>query len=47
MEKSFFYKEINTNSRKEMAFYIKNHFTYDRMSSWNNWKGYANNVIII
>lgn len=46
MEKSFFYKEINTNSRKEMAFYIKNHFIYNRMNSWNDWKGYANNVKI-
>lgn len=44
MEKSFFYKEVNKQSRKEMAFYIKNHFTYNRMSGWNNWKGYANNV---
>lgn len=46
MEKSFFYKEVNKQSRKEMAFYIKNHFTYNRMNSWNNWKGYANNVKI-
>lgn len=46
MEKSFFYKEINTNSRKEMAFYIKNHFTYNRMNSWNDRKGYANNLKI-
>ena len=46
MEKSFFHKEINKQSRKEMAFYIKNHFTYDRLSSWNHWKGYANNVKI-
>ena len=44
MEESFFYKEINKQSRKEMAFYIKNHFTYNRLNSWNNWKGYANNV---
>ena len=27
-----------------MAFYIKNHFTYDRLNSWNKLKGYANNV---
>lgn len=27
-----------------MAFYIKNHFTYSRLNSWNNWQGYANNV---
>lgn len=44
MEEKFFNKEVNTNSRKEMAFYIKNHFAYDRLSSWNNWEGYANNV---
>nr|DAF52632.1 MAG TPA: hypothetical protein [Siphoviridae sp. ctnR613] len=46
MEKSFFYKEVNKQSRKEMAFYIKNHFTYSRLNSWNNWQGYANNVKI-
>ena len=44
MEEKFFYKEINKNSRKKMASYIKKHFAYDRLSSWNNWKGYANNV---
>lgn len=46
MEERYFHKEINTNSRKEMAFYIKNHFTYNRLNSWNDWKGYANNVKI-
>lgn len=46
MEKSFFYKEVNKQSRKEMAFYIKNHFIYNRLNSWNKWKGYANNVKI-
>ncbi|MFP5493183.1 hypothetical protein ACLGL2_01065 [Parvimonas sp. G1641] len=46
MKKKFFYKEVNKQSRKEMAFYIKNHFTYNRLNSWNNWKGYANNVKI-
>lgn len=46
MEERYFYKEVNKQSRKEMAFYIKNHFTYSRLNSWNNWQGYANNVKI-
>lgn len=46
MKENFFYKEVNKQSRKEMAFYIKNHFTYSRLNSWNNWQGYANNVKI-
>lgn len=33
MEEKYFYKEVNKQSRKEMIFYIKNHFTYDEMSS--------------
>ena len=46
MEERYFYKEVNKQSRKEMAFFINNHFTYDRSNSWSNWKGYANNVKI-
>lgn len=46
MEKSFFYKEVNKQSRKTMVKYINEHFTYNRMNSWNDWKGYANNVKI-
>lgn len=46
MEERYFYKEVNKQSRKEMVFYIKNHFTYNRLNSWNKWKGYANNVKI-
>lgn len=46
MEERYFYKEVNKQSRKEMAFFINKHFTYNRLNSWNNWKGYANNVKI-
>lgn len=39
-----FYTKINLNNEKEMFDYLKNHFTYDTMSSWNEEESIANNV---
>lgn len=41
-----FFKEVNTNDREEMISFLKNHFRYHTMNSWNNSTSYANNVKI-
>lgn len=39
-----FAKNINTTNRNEMIAFLKNHFRYHTMNSWNNATSYANNV---
>ena len=39
-----FYKEVNTTSKDEMISFLKNHFRYFTMNSWNGLTSYANNV---
>jgi len=41
-----FNKKIDKRNRKQMIEYLKNHFRYDTMSSWNNSTSYANNMKI-
>lgn len=39
-----FYKKVNKNNCKDMYNFIKNHFTYYTMNSWNGLYSIANNV---
>ena len=39
-----FYKKVDLRSRKEMVNFLKNHFRYDTMNSWNCSKSFANNM---
>ncbi len=39
-----FVKKVNRNNDREMFEFLKNHFTYDTMNSWNGLKSIANNV---
>ena len=39
-----FYKEIDKRYRKAMTAFLKNHFRYDTMNSWNRSTSYANNI---
>lgn len=39
-----FYKKVNKNNNKEMFNFLKNHFEYYTMNSWNITKSIANNV---
>lgn len=39
-----FYKNIDLNKRGEMVAFLKNHFRYDTMNSWNRSTSYANNI---
>lgn len=39
-----FYKEVNTTSKEEMVNFLRNHFRYYTMNSWNGLTSYANNV---
>lgn len=39
-----YYKKVRYDSNKEMFNFIKNHFTYWTMNSWNRLKTIANNV---
>lgn len=39
-----FYKKVNKNNYIEMFNFLKNHFTYYTMNSWNGSKSIANNV---
>ena len=39
-----FYKKVNKKSDKDMFNFLKNHYEYDTMNSWNNVKSIANNV---
>lgn len=41
-----FYKKVNKNNNKQMFEFLKNHFTYYTMSSWNRLESIANNVKI-
>lgn len=43
---NIFYKKVNKNSYKEMFYFLKNHFQYYTMNSWNRLKSIANNVKI-
>jgi len=37
-------KQVNLNKRGEMIAFLKNHFRYDSMNSWNRSTSYANNI---
>ena len=39
-----FYKKVNKNNNKEMFDFLKGHFQYFTMNSWNREKSIANNV---
>lgn len=39
-----FYKEIDKRYREAMTAFLKNHFRYDTMNSWNRSISYANNI---
>ena len=39
-----FYKEVNIKKRGEMIAFLKNHFRYNSMNSWNLSTSYANNI---
>jgi hypothetical protein len=39
-----FYKEVNIKKRGEMIAFLKNHFRYHSMNSWNKSTSYANNI---
>lgn len=45
MEKKFF-KKVDLRSRKDMVFFLSNHFRYHTMNSWNRSTSYANNMKI-
>ena len=39
-----FYKEVNVKNRGEMIAFLKNHFRYHTMNSWNRSTSYTNNI---
>ena len=39
-----FYKKVNIKKRGEMIAFLKNHFRYHTMNSWNRSTSYANNI---
>lgn len=39
-----FESTVDTTNRQEMVDFLKNHFRYDTMNSWNQSTSYANNV---
>lgn len=39
-----YYKKVNKSSRKQMIEFLKEHYRYNTMNSWNNSTSYANNV---
>ena len=41
-----FSKKVDLRSRKQMIEYLKNHYRYNTMNSWNQSTSYANNVKI-
>lgn len=41
-----FYKEVDTSSREEMISFLKNHFRYNTMNTWNRLTSYTNNIKI-
>ena len=43
---NFFYTGLNEKTLEQKYQYLKNHFEYDIMNSWNDLKSIANNVKI-
>lgn len=41
-----FKKEVNLNNREEMVHFLKEHFRYNTLASWNGRTSYANNIKI-
>jgi len=41
-----FYHAVNRRSRKAMTEFLKEHFRYNTMNSWNRASSYANNMKI-
>lgn len=41
-----FYKEVDKRKRQDMAVFLKDHFRYNTMNSWNRCTSFANNVKI-
>ena len=39
-----FYKEVDKRYKKSMVDFLKKHFRYDTMNSWNRSTSYANNI---
>ena len=39
-----FYRKVNKNNNKEMFEFLKEHFKYSTLNSWNNLWSIANNV---
>ena len=39
-----YYKTVSLNKRGEMVNFLKNHFRYNTMNSWNRSTSYANNI---
>ena len=39
-----FYEKVNKNSNREMFDFLKNHYVYYTLNSWNGLKSIANNV---
>lgn len=46
MKNNIFYKKVNKNSYKEMFKFLKEHFSYWTLNSWNRLDSIANNVKI-
>ena len=44
MNNRYFEIKVNKNSYRDMFEFLKNHFTYYTMNSWNNLESIANNV---
>jgi len=46
MRYKHFYKKVDIRKPKDMIDYLKNHFRYNTMNSWNRSTSYANNLKI-
>jgi hypothetical protein len=44
MTKQYFQKKVDRRSRTGMVSFLKGHFRYDTMNSWNGLTSYANNI---
>lgn len=44
MNNTLFYKKVDRRKRTDMIDFLRNHFRYDTMNSWNRATSYANNV---
>lgn len=44
MNKKYFVKKVNKSNNKDMYNFLKGHFTYFTLNSWNGLKSIANNV---